>query len=96
MATSIIKKDEIRIYTDKESKTVYNIPLSFLQQRHNFGCALVGAWDDLFLLFYLQNDPKIIHIAGVHQQIATVTANNEVFTITFSGTVWDGISVLPL
>lgn len=96
MATSIIKRDEIRIYTDKESKTVYNIPLSFLQQRHNFGCALVGAWDDLFLLFYLQNDPKITYIAGTHHQTATVTVNNGVFTITFSGMVWEGISVLPL
>ena len=95
MATSTIKRDEIKIYTDKESKTVYNVPLSFLQQRHAYGCALVGAWDDLFLLFY-ESHPKITYIAGTHHQTATVTVDNGVFTITFSGTVWEGISVLPL
>ena len=85
-------------YHDSRSSTTYSIPLAKLQLRHPYGSALVSAWRTLFLLFYSQTEVAISLITTTAQSphTATVSVANDVITITFSSTIWDGITVIPL
>ena len=87
-------------YVDRTSGKTYEIPLSKLKSNHDYGLALVSAWRDLFLLFYISNsnDLLIKNIGGFNNYTATASydSSTDKITITFNSTIWDGISVLPL
>ena len=91
--------NEMVMYTDRESKTVYTIPMSKLFIHRTYGLALVSAWKVMFLLFYISNSPMIIKLAGIDSSTtnfnATVTTDDTNITITLNYTAWDGISILP-
>ena len=94
MATSTIKKVRNDIYVDKASVKTYTIPLSRLQINHGYGMAIVGAWKNFYVLYYVSSEPFITKICG--EYTCTVTLDGSNLILTFNENVWDGISILPL
>ena len=89
------------VYLDDRSITSYTIPIKKLKIRKNYGVALVGAWKDLFLIFYISDasnsDVYITKIAGFdNNHNATISTDGTNITINFNYTPWYGISILPL
>jgi hypothetical protein len=86
------------LYMDRLSATQYTIPLASLQKHRDYGMALIGAWRSLFLLFFVSNNPGVAKLGDVGQGGSTCTASlsGDNIILTFSNTVWDGITVLPL
>lgn len=89
-------------YIDRASVKTYVVPISTLRKNHDYGCALVGAWEALFLLFFIasNNEIKITKLGdnGSVPTTATVSydSTTENITITFNQTIWDGITILPI
>ena len=83
-------------YVQKLSTTEYAIPIAQLQANHSYGIALVAAYTSLFALFFINNNTATItKLSG--NLTASITNKTETeITITFSNTVWDGITVRPL
>ena len=83
-------------YVQKLSDTEYTIPIATLQANHSYGMALVGAYTSLFALFFINNNTATItRLSGNLTASITNTTETEI-TLTFSNTVWDGITVMPL
>lgn len=83
-------------YVQKLSATEYTIPIATLQANHSYGIALVGAYTSLFALFFINNNTATItRLSGNLTASITNTTETEI-TLTFSSTVWDGITVMPL
>lgn len=97
---SRINKIDGRMFITKTSGTTYSIPLEKFQVNRNYGVALVGAWKDLFLIFFIGNNTAgITKLGGFdNSNTATISWNESTQSveITFSYTVWDGITILPL
>lgn len=83
-------------YTDTSNGTAYAIPIEKLRIRRDFGIALVGAWKSLFVIFFnSDNTCAIYRLWSDNNMTATIAYSSGNVTITFSATVWGGITVIP-
>lgn len=97
MATSIIK-NQGEIYTDTTESTTYIVPMSALMKRRFYGMAIMGAWKELFAVFFLLTGPSVVRLTNNTGMSCTVEQyeNTQNLKFTFGSTVWGGISILPL
>lgn len=97
MATSIIK-NQSDIYTDTTESSTYIVPMSALMKRRRYGVAIMGAWKDLFAVFFIHSGPLVTRLTDNIEISCTVESvdNTENLKFTFNRTVYGGISILPL
>ena len=97
MATSIIK-NQSDIYTDTTESSTYIVPMSAFMKRRMYGMAIMGAWKDLYVVFFLLTDPFVTRLTNNTGMSCTVERDGDTQNLkfTFGSTVWGGISILPL
>ena len=85
-------------YVDNTATNTFSIPISAINQNHSYGVALVGAWKEIYLLFFVAeaNNCTITKLSSTTSQTCTISNTATTITLTFSGTVWDGITIMPL
>lgn len=88
-------------YWTSESKTTYVLNYDYLAgiSTRPYGMAIVAAWKDIFALHY-NSDTSIFIVKMTNSSDRTATcawdSTNRTITLTFSGTIWSGISVYPM
>ena len=88
-------------YWTSESKTTYVLNYDYLAgiSTRPYGMAIVSAWKDIFALHY-NSDTSIFIVKITNSSDRTATcawdSTNRTITLTFSGTIWSGISVYPM
>lgn len=87
-----------RGFVSQVDGTTYRVLASLLKANHPYGCALVSAWRSLYLIFYGSGDPtvKLIETTGTTAPTLTITTDGDYYVFTFSTTIWNGITVMPI
>ncbi len=96
----VLEEIDGRIFATTSSETTYSIPFEKFKVHRDYGVALVSAWKDLFLIFFIANNTvAITKLGGLdNSHTATISWNEstQAIEITFSYTVWGGITILPM
>lgn len=99
--TSNILSNKVNIaYRSDSSVATYNVPLTDLQTAsgRGYGMALVFAWKEIFAIFY-NNDNTVYGVSLTShgdRTLSSISYSSENIVLTFSGTIWGGISIIAI
>lgn len=87
-------KEKAFCFVSRDASTKYNVKLNRETIGKGYGCCLCFANDNVFIVRFISDQPCVVSKIFGTATLNVTYKSDGIYEFSFSGTVWDGITVI--